>query len=105
MIIQIFLPFPTAKTKDLSLADQMAALQVGADILTFVVLSPSLFPSSQEPSLIPQLGDASMAAPFSSKHPSILAVVQLVRQGRATLATATEMMQILALNCLLNSYR
>jgi cation-transporting ATPase 13A1 len=46
-----------------------------------------------------------MAAPFTGKRPSIRAVSHLVRQGRATLVTSTQMMQILALNCLINSYR
>mmetsp|Transcript_13694 Transcript_13694/g.21164 ORF Transcript_13694/g.21164 Transcript_13694/m.21164 type:complete len:1551 (-) Transcript_13694:1328-5980(-) len=51
-----------------------------------------------------QIGDASVAAPFTSKMPSIRSCVDIVRQGRCTLVSSIQMYQILALNCLISSY-
>eukprot|EP00903_Cladosiphon_okamuranus_P019215 g17669.t1 len=49
-------------------------------------------------------GDASLAAPFTSKKPSIVAVVDVVRQGRCTLAVILHTYQIVALQALFNSF-
>ena len=48
-------------------------------------------------------GDASIAAPFTSRVPSVRSVVQLIRQGRCTLLSALQQQQIMMLESVISA--
>jgi len=50
-------------------------------------------PQEEEEAADVRLGDASLAAPFTAKSPSIACVADLLRQGRASLARAQQQAQ------------
>lgn len=59
-----------------------------------------------DPNSLPMIrpGDASVAAPFTSRVPSIRAVIDLIRQGRCTLLSALMQQQIMMLESIIAAY-
>jgi cation-transporting ATPase 13A1 len=72
-----------------------------ADKLTASMMEQEL--DDSEPPTI-KLGDASVAAPFTSKLANVIAIPNILRQGRCTLVATIQMYKILALNCLISAY-
>lgn len=51
-----------------------------------------------------QLGDASTAAPFTTRTPSIGSCIDIIRQGRCTLLSAVQQMEIMMLESMISAY-
>ena len=79
---------------------QNAASQM-AEKLSMSMLEDEL--NNSEPPTI-KLGDASVAAPFTSKLANVIAIPNIIRQGRCALVATIQMYKILALNCLIIAY-
>ena len=87
-----------AQKKQLAATQKAAGL---ADKLTATMMEQEL--DENEPPKI-KLGDASVAAPFTSKLKNVIAIPNIIRQGRCTLVATIQMYKILALNCLISAY-
>ncbi|KIW41344.1 uncharacterized protein PV06_06911 [Exophiala oligosperma] len=89
----------TPKQRKQQEAQQKAASW--ADKFTSSMMENEL--DDSEPPTI-KLGDASVAAPFTSKLANVVAIPNIIRQGRCTLVATIQMYKILALNCLISAY-
>ncbi|SCU88127.1 LAMI_0D08878g1_1 [Lachancea mirantina] len=76
--------------------------QSAGDLADMVMNSLGEADSEEAPTL--RLGDASCAAPFTSKLANVSAVTNIIRQGRCALINTIQMYKILALNCLISAY-
>jgi cation-transporting ATPase 13A1 len=64
----------------------------------------ALSEAGDEGSAVARVGDASIAAPFTSKSGRVSGVLDIIRQGRCTLVTTLQMYKIQALTSLMNAY-
>ncbi|SCV01974.1 LANO_0F14488g1_1 [Lachancea nothofagi CBS 11611] len=76
--------------------------QKASDLADMVMGSLGEAEGDDAPTL--KLGDASCAAPFTSKLANVSAVTNIIRQGRCALINTIQMYKILALNCLISAY-
>lgn len=59
---------------------------------------------ADDPMMLVKPGDASVAAPFTCRSPSVRNIVDLIRQGRCTLLSALQQQQIMMLESLVSAY-
>ncbi|KAL2919953.1 putative cation-transporting ATPase 1 [Polyrhizophydium stewartii] len=89
------------------LALQEAQKEVAAkakDATQFTAMMEQLMSEMEDDVPKIKFGDASVAAPFTSKVSSVMSVVNIIRQGRATLVAMVQMYKILGLNSLIMAY-
>jgi manganese-transporting P-type ATPase len=92
----------TPADENLNPAQQkLKSVQSMADKFTQQMMEQEI--DENEPPTI-KLGDASVAAPFTSKLANVISIPNIIRQGRCTLVATIQMYKILALNCLISAY-
>jgi cation-transporting ATPase 13A1 len=101
--VEKYTPPPPQETTPQEQKKQQAqnAASAMAEKFSMSMLEESM--EDDEPPTI-KLGDASVAAPFTSKLANVIAIPNIIRQGRCTLVATIQMYKILALNCLISAY-
>ncbi|CAA20137.1 Cation-transporting ATPase [Schizosaccharomyces pombe] len=92
----------TKKASDVQLTEAEKAAERRANLANKMFDTLANASDDEAPKL--KLGDASVAAPFTSKLAVVSSITNIVRQGRCTLVALVQMHKILALNCLITAY-
>ena len=95
------------KKKDVLMVDGTADDRNGPEKVTGVRIIDKFLEIQKQQDKVEdgmQMGDASIAAPFTMKGSNIGPVLDIIRQGRCTLVTTMQMYFILALNCLVTAF-
>ncbi|KAI9188908.1 putative cation-transporting ATPase 1 [Blastocladiella emersonii ATCC 22665] len=90
------------KDKAKALERAHSKIQKDVDRMSEKLLSMTEGMDDEAPTL--KFGDASVAAPFTSKIGTLVSITNVIKQGRCTLVTTLQMHKILALNCLISAY-
>jgi cation-transporting ATPase 13A1 len=95
---------PDAESKQRNATEKLKlAKQDGAANRTKVAESMRELRDAQEQLDCVELGDASVAAPFTSRQVSIKCCKDVIQQGRCTLVSMLSIYKILGVNCLVNA--